>query len=109
MEIKDRIKQIRTAVGITQVKFAKRIAVVASYISEVESGVREINERGIRLICAEFNVNEKWLRTGQGVMFNEDLSAIESEVLGIFKSLEKPFQDVAFKMLIALSESNNAK
>lgn len=109
MEIKDRIKEIRTAVGITQVKFAQRIAVVASYISEVESGVREINERGIKLIVAEFNVNEEWLRTGQGAMFNDDTSAIESEILNVFKALNKPLQEAALKMLTALAESSIVK
>ena len=81
MEIKDRVKELRTAIGITQVKFAERIAVATSFVSEVENGIREINERAIRLIIAEFNVNESWLRTGDGSMFNEDVSAVVSEAI----------------------------
>lgn len=108
MEIKDRIKQVRSAVGITQGKFAERIAVAASYISEVESGVKEANERAIRLIIAEFNVNEIWLRTGKGAMFDEGTSAIVSEAMGIFKSLDRHFQDGALKMLVSLAEINEA-
>jgi len=53
MEIKDRIKKVRLAVGLSQVKFAKRIAAAASLISEIEGGVRKVHERAIRLIIAE--------------------------------------------------------
>ena len=108
MEIKDRIKELRTELGLTQAKFAERVAIVASFISEIEGGVREINERAIRLIIAEYNVNENWLRHGQGSMFNEDMSAKVSEAMGIFKSLDEHFQDGALKMLETLSEVNIA-
>ena len=108
MEMRDRIKEVRTAIGLSQVKFAERIAVASSYISEVEGGVREPNERAIRLIIAKYNVNETWLRTGQGSMFNEDISATVSEAMGIFKSLDQHFQEGALKMLATLSEINSA-
>ena len=94
--------------GLTQAKFAERVAIVASFISEIEGGVREINERAIRLIIAEYNVNENWLRHGQGSMFNEDMSAKVSEAMGLFKSLDEHFQDGALKMLETLSEINSA-
>ena len=83
MEIRNRLKELRTALGMTQVKFAERIAISTSYISEVESGIKEINERVLRLIIAEFNVNEQWIRNGQGVMFNENVTAFTSEAIGI--------------------------
>jgi transcriptional regulator with XRE-family HTH domain len=108
MEIKDRIKELRIELGLTQAKFAERVAIVASFISEIEGGVREINERAIRLIIAEYNVNENWLRHGQGSMFNEDMSAKVSEAMGLFKSLDEHFQDGALKMLETLSEINSA-
>ena len=104
MEIKDRIKAVRKAVGITQVKFAKRVAVTASYISEIEGGVREANERVIRLVIAEFNVNEDWLRAGQGTMFKEDVSAYVSEAMTMFKSLSPNHQKGALKILATLTE-----
>ena len=109
MELKDRIKEVRTALGITQAKFAERIAVATSYVSEVEGGIREPNERAIRLIIASFNVSEAWLRTGQGGMFNEDVSASVSESIGILKSLDPHHQDAALKMLTVLAEMNETK
>ena len=108
MEIKDRIKEVRNAIGLSQVKFAERIAVAASLISEIEGGVREAHERAIRLIIAEYNVNEDWLRHGRGTMFNEDMSAILSEAVSIFKSLDRPFQEGALEMLTSFAKVNNA-
>jgi transcriptional regulator with XRE-family HTH domain len=107
MEIGRRIKEIRTAVGITQVKFAERIAISTSYISEIENGLKVVNERTIRLIIAEYNVNEDWLRTGKGVMFKEDVSASVSEAMRMFKALAPDFQDGALKILTILTEMNN--
>ena len=106
METGNRIKELRTALGITQAKFAERIAVFASFISEIEGGVREINERAIRLTIAEFNVNEEWLRTGQGAMFQGDISAAVSEAMGLFKALAPDFQDGALRILAILTEMN---
>jgi transcriptional regulator with XRE-family HTH domain len=99
LSIGERIKAVRTAVGITQVKFAERIAVATSYVSESENAVREPNERAIRLICAEFNVNENWLRTGQGSMYNEEDSASVSESMKILKAFNQDFQDDALEIL----------
>ena len=104
MELNDRIKMIRSALGITQSKFAKRIAVVTSFVSEVENGLREPNERALRLIIAEYNVNEQWLRTGNGNMFNEDMSAVIAEAGNIVKGLTGPFQEGALKILYAIKD-----
>ena len=99
MEIGERIKAVRIAVGLTQIKFAERIAVATSYVSESENAVREPNERAIRLICAEFNINEDWLRTGQGNMYNEEDSASISESIKILKSFTQDYQDDALGIL----------
>ena len=104
MEIRDRIKDIRISIGLTQAKFAERIAISNSYISELENGTKEANERILRLVATEFNVNEHWLRTGQGVMFNEGLNAQVSEAMSMFKSLDQHFQSGALKILSVLSD-----
>ena len=38
-------------------------------IAIIESGKRDTSEQTIMAICREFNVNETWLRTGEGEMF----------------------------------------
>ena len=67
----DRIKETRKSLGLTQDKFGERLGVGRSAISNIEAGSRGVTDQ-IRLsVCREFNVNEDWLRTGEGSMFVE--------------------------------------
>ena len=69
MRLNERIKAIRNAVGKSQTDFAKELSVSRSAICKMESGENYPSEQTIKLICSEFNVNEEWLRTGNGEMF----------------------------------------
>ena len=69
MKLNERIKAIRNAVGKSQTDFAKELSVSRSAICKMESGENYPSEQTIKLICSEFNVNEEWLRTGNGEMF----------------------------------------
>ena len=104
MSINERIKEVRKACGISQAKFADRIAISSSYISDLENSTREVNERIFHLVTAKFNVNEHWLRTGQGTMFNDDTSAVIIEVINIMKSLAPSVQKSALRILNVLTE-----
>lgn len=64
----NRVKELRKFKGMTQKEFAKSIGLKQNAISVMENGDK-ITEQNIKLICKEFNVNEKWLRTGEGEMF----------------------------------------
>ena len=70
MNIGDRIKKVRKDLDMTQAEFARRIGSVQNTITGYESGRRNPSAPVISLICKEFNVNEEWLRTGKGEMFN---------------------------------------
>lgn len=72
----ERVKELRTALGLSAEKFGGKIGVTRSAISKMELGVCNISEQSIISICREFNVNEEWLRHGTGEMFN-DLSQDE--------------------------------
>lgn len=61
-----RIREIRKFYHLTQTDFGKRIGVAGNTITNYESGNREPSNAVITLICKEFNVNEVWLRTGEG-------------------------------------------
>lgn len=65
----ERIKELRKLLNLTQAKFAEKIGVKPNTISQYESGRNEPLDAVISLICREFNVNENWLRTGEGEMF----------------------------------------
>lgn len=65
----ERIKQLRKALGLTLEKFGERIGVSRSAMGNIENGVRGVTDQMFKSICREFNVNENWLRTGEGEMF----------------------------------------
>lgn len=72
-----RIKELRTALNLTQQEFADKIKVKRNTVATYEIGRSIPSDSAIALICQKFNVNEKWLRLGQGEMFrgvgsNED-------------------------------------
>lgn len=69
MSIGERIKKVRMNLNMTQTEFATRIGSVQNTITGYESGRRNPSAPVIALICREFNVNEEWLRTGEGDMF----------------------------------------
>ena len=63
-----RIKKLRKALELTQQSFADRLGLKQNSIALIESG-RKTSDQTIRNICREFHVNEEWLRTGAGEMF----------------------------------------
>ena len=69
--MKSRIKQVRKDAGLTQVEYGKRLGVAGNTVTNYENGMREPSNAIIAAICREFNVNEEWLRTGSGDMFEE--------------------------------------
>jgi hypothetical protein len=72
MEIRDRIKEIRQAKGLTQQEFADVLKVSRNNIAGYETGRTDPSASAISLICKTFSVSEVWLRTGEGEMFSEN-------------------------------------
>lgn len=64
--MKDRIKKIRTDAGLNQTDFAKKLSISRSAVCKIESGENNPSEQTLKLIQADFSVNENWLRTGEG-------------------------------------------
>ena len=73
----ERLKRLRKTLGLSQEEMGKKIGVGKTSISKLESGENNPSERTVLLICTTFNVNETWLRTGEGDMF-EPLSRSET-------------------------------
>lgn len=67
--LNERIKMVRKALDLTQQEFAERIGMKRNSIALIENG-RSTSDQTIFAICREFDVNEEWLRTGVGEMFN---------------------------------------
>lgn len=69
--MKDRIKKLRKELDLTQKAFADRIGMKQNTIAQYEMGRTIPSDAIIFSICREFDVNEDWLRTGNGEMFVE--------------------------------------
>lgn len=67
--MQNQIKELRSHVGLNQTDFGARIGVKQSTIAGWETGQRIPPDSAIVSICREFNVSERWLRTGEGEMF----------------------------------------
>lgn len=64
-----RISKIIESLGLKKSEVAKRLGISGPFVSELCSGAKSPSDRTISDICREFNVNETWLRTGEGEMF----------------------------------------
>ena len=73
----ERIKELRKYLDLTMEKFGERLGVGKTAISKLENNERNLTDQMAISICREFNVNETWLRTGEGDMF-EPLSRSET-------------------------------
>lgn len=67
----ERIKELRKVLKLTQQEFANKIHISRGALAVYEIGRNEPIDAVISLICRVFNVNETWLRTGNGKMFVE--------------------------------------
>lgn len=70
--MQERIKKVRKSNGLTQAEFGEKIGVKGNTVTGYETGIRSPSDAIIVSICREFNVNEIWLRTGEGEPFKEE-------------------------------------
>jgi transcriptional regulator with XRE-family HTH domain len=102
-----RIKVIREVLNMTQVNFSRVLALSSGYLAGVETEKRKVNGRIIKLICSSFKVSERWLRTGEGGMFDELTDPIFTKLEGLFKELSPQYQKYIFKQIDLLLEIQN--
>ena len=67
----ERIRALRKALGLTQEKFAEKLHIKRNTLANYEIGRNEPIDAVVTLICEKFNVNEDWLRSGNGEMFKK--------------------------------------
>ena len=101
----ERIKQLRKALNKKQGDFAAALAISQGHLSDVENGRKEVSDRIVSICSLKFNVNEDWLRTGSGDMFNpvsED-EELDRYIGGISGSEDK-FRKNLLKALCKLTD-----
>jgi transcriptional regulator with XRE-family HTH domain len=91
---KDRIRELRKKIGLTQEEFARKIGISDSALSRIENG-EGLTDQNILLICTPSRlapgktVSEDWLREGAGEMFRAEAGEdrMETELLGVYRQL----------------------
>lgn len=95
----NRIRQLRKYLKMSQEDFGEKLGLAKSGISNIENGTRNLTERNIKLICAEFNVDYDWIKFGIGEMFREnnhsDMAAIDAIMVGENEFAKKLFKEFA--------------
>ncbi len=71
VNVNQRLKEIRKVLKISQEQFGKKLGVTGAGISKIESGDRALTEQMLLSVCRVYDVNENWLRTGEGEMFDQ--------------------------------------
>ena len=94
----NRLKELRKALSLKQGEFAQRISTTQGHISDIENGRKELSDRTIKLICLEFGVNEDWLRTGEGEMYNEQDTNLSKLLTTISASKNPQLKEVIIKL-----------
>jgi transcriptional regulator with XRE-family HTH domain len=92
--MKERLKQLRKSLGLTQGELGKKIGMSDVAISYMESGRTALSKQNIRLICLTFGVREEWLENGEGDMMDDEalLSEKEKRLLELFRKLSPKAQ-----------------
>ncbi len=96
---------MRKTLDLTQQEFAKRIGTTANVLTNYETGRRNPSSSVVNNICKTFNVNEEWLRTGEGEMFihqsrDDELTKAMDTLLGNESSEFKK------RLIVVLSKLN---
>lgn len=92
----ERIKELRKTLGLSGEKFGESLGLTKMAISNIENGRYNVTDQTIKFICLSYNVNENWLRTGDGSMFNQSDN-------GFFSDLKKQYSLTDFQINLVKS------
>ena len=105
--LNERLKKLRKTLDLTQQAFSDKLGVKRNTVGQWEIGRNKPSDAIIFSICREFNVNENWLRTGEGEMFVEMSrdEQIETFVGNLLKNEDDSFKRRLISGLAALDET----
>lgn len=129
--INERIREVREYLKLSRNDFGERLGMSGDSINNLERGRVVIKDFIIKLISQEFNVDENWLRTGEGSMFtlelDEDTVLVEQllneydnplfseikslvfKIMKVYNQLDPKSKQVIDNFIIKLKEEQNNK
>lgn len=106
----ERVKAVRKSLGLTLEKFGDKIGLKKNSVSQIENGRNDLTEANTKAICREFNVNEVWLRTGEGGNDNMFTKVSEDDRFSLnLGKLSESDNEFAKNMLNAIAEADPEK
>lgn len=113
----ERLKEVRKSMNMNQTEFANLLGVGQSTLAMMEVSKRDVSDRHIKTICAICHVNEQWLRTGEGEMFDvcddyiseiaqqRHMTSFQENMLRIVSELSLDQQDMLIDLARRLAAS----
>ncbi len=101
-----RIRLVRESLHLSQREFGEKLGVSRDVISNIEYGRVQPKRLLLQHMCQQYKVNERWLESGEGSMFDENSESEDKfcEALAIFKTLRPEFQEYALEQIRKLAE-----
>lgn len=106
MTIAERILKIIENKQLTLSQFAETLKVTPAYVSKIKKYPETVpSDRIISDICRIYHVNENWLRTGEGSMFQERTREIEIAEMtaAMYKADENDFRYRLMKLIAQMT------
>lgn len=101
-DLSTRITKVVDESGLTQTEFGKRLNLSQTTVSKLMNGTQNPSERTLIDIANKFDVEEEWLRTGEGPMRMERTR--EEELQAFFANVLKDNVPNRKEIILALSK-----
>ena len=113
IEIGSRLKKARNEINLTQREAAKLSGLLASTISEMETGLRRPHAKYLFFLTSEFNINLNRIFSGEGFIFTDfeikrDFGH-DNEIIKYLIDLLNNSPDDRYKILQYISHINGNK
>lgn len=105
--MEERLKTLRKKLNLTQQEISDKLGVSRSTYAQYETGRVEPSAAVFALLCREFNVNEKWLRTGEGEMFvkkteDEEAEYYRNRIDELFTERDEKFRRALLEVILRM-------
>ncbi len=104
-DIAKRLIVIRESLGISQEELGHKIGISRFSISNYESGKRNVTERVVKDICREFNIDYRWLKTGEGEMLHISADPVVDRINDLLEG-ENETAKTVFRAFASFNESD---
>lgn len=94
-----RLKTFRKKIGLTQTELGKNLGVSMRTVQNWEGEETELQDSTIKHMAIKYNLNETWLKTGEGEMFVE--RGEQEETSEELKELFQLIKDYASPKIVA--------